>query len=137
MQHVPVAEQTEVDAPVVAHDRDAEPLPGGERHHRKDVPHLPPLEVERELRPGHVRHHHVEEALAGEQPRRLAHDRRGREPGEVGEDLSSNRLATPLELEHVVAHLLVAVDRVLAGDGQRRPLAAGQDQATAAAGHPR
>ena len=67
---VVVAEQPEAEPAVVGHDRD--PERGVERQRDLRVERAQPaaLQVERELRPGHVRHDEVEEALAGLQPRR-------------------------------------------------------------------
>ena len=55
--------------------------------------------------PGHVGDHEVEEALAGLQPRGLAHDRRRREIGQLRQRLGADGLAGALEVLHRLVDL--------------------------------
>ena len=70
-QYDEVADEAEVERAVVGDDRDPQVEVGAERHHREHVGQLAAVEVERELRPGHVGHDEVDEALARDQPGRL------------------------------------------------------------------
>ena len=79
-----------------------------------------PEHVERELRPGHVRHEQVEQPRREVQPRGLGEDRRRRERLHPGEHLGADRLLGLLEAVHRLAHDLQPGDRVLDVDGQRR-----------------
>ena len=63
-QGVVVADEPEVDAAVVGHHRDAERGVLGQRDERIELAQPAAEQVERDLRPGHVRHREVEEALA-------------------------------------------------------------------------
>src|SRR4051794_35154201 len=90
---VEVTDQAEVDRAVVAHQREPETLVHRERHHREHVEHLVALDVQRELRSGHVRHDEVERALAGADACRLREDRGRREAADARQHLGADGLA--------------------------------------------
>ena len=90
---VVVAEQAEVHPAVVGHDRDGQRLVLGQERDREQVLELAPEHVERELRPGHVRHEQVEQPRRELQPRRLGEDRRRRQRLQAGDDLGARRPA--------------------------------------------
>ena len=97
-EQVVVADEAEVDAAVVAEQRDPEALVAcASGTIGKQVDHLAAHQVERELRARHVGHDQVEEALAGHQARGLPHHVGRREAGELGEHLGAHRLAALLE----------------------------------------
>jgi hypothetical protein len=108
---VEVAQQAEVETTVVAHDRDAERLSLGERRQREDVDELAAEHVERDLGPGDVGDHEVEEPLARLEAARLGEHRRRGETGELGEHLGADRLAALLEAAERLAHHAVALER--------------------------
>ncbi len=116
--HVVVADQAEVQVPVVAQDRHAKSLVAGQRDHREAVDQLPSQQVEGVLRPRDVGDHHVEVPPTGERARRLAHDRCRREAAHLADHLGTHRAALLLEVLQLLVHELEAVDRVLAPDRQ-------------------
>ncbi len=118
---VVVAEQAEPETTVIAHDRDAQRLVVGERDHGIEADHLAPEQVERDLRPGDVRHDEVEEALARLKPRGLRHDRRGREVGQGGQRHGADGLARLLDPAHRLGDLRQHRLGVGHAHGQRRP----------------
>jgi hypothetical protein len=64
----------------------------GQERDREDGGHLAALDVERELRAGHVRDEQVEEDRREVQPRRLREDRRRREALHAREHLGADGL---------------------------------------------
>ena len=100
---VVVGEQPEVDLAVVAHDRHRERVVLGQERDRDDLLHLAPEQVERELRPRHVRDDQVEEARREVEPRGLGEQRRRREVVQAGDHLGAERLLRLLQLAHPLA----------------------------------
>ena len=110
-ERVVVAQQPEEQAPVVGHDRDPERRVEHQRHLRIERLQPPAHQVQRHLRPGHVGHGQVEEALARLQPRGLVEDRRRGGVGEPRDRLRADGLPG----------LLQALHRARARTGSARP----------------
>ena len=117
---VVVGEQAEVDLAVVAHDRDRERVVLGQERDRDDLLHLAAEQVERELRPRHVRDDQVEQPRREVEPRGLREQRRRREVGQPGDHLGAERLLRLLQL----AHRLAARSAAARPGRRRRPAAA-------------
>src|SRR5215208_660083 len=94
---VEIADEPEVELAVVGDDRDAEAEVGTERHHREHVGQLTAVEMERELRPGNVRHAKVDEALPGHESGGLVEQGGRREAAELGQRVSSHGLPGALD----------------------------------------
>ena len=119
VHRVVVREQAEVDAPVVGHDRHEDGLVGRQEPDREAVLELAAEEVDRHLRPGDVRDHHVEEAGGEIDPRRLREQRGRSEVVEARDHLGAERLLRLLEVPHLLPDRLQPRDRVLHVHGQR------------------
>ena len=117
---VVVGEQAEVDLAVVAHDRDGERVVLGEERDRHDLLHLAPEQVERELRPRHVRDDQVEEPGGEVEPRGLGEQRGRREVLSPAITSAPSACFDSFRLSHALAHDPQPLDRVL----RRTPAAA-------------
>ena len=100
LHRVVVGQQAEVDAAVVAHDRDRERVVLGQEGDREDVLELAAEHVERDLRAGDVGDDQVEEPGREVDPRGLGEQGRRREVVEARDHLGAERLLRLLQLVH-------------------------------------
>ena len=119
VHRVVVGEQPEVDAAVVAHDRDRERVVLGKERDGEHVLELATEHVERNLGARDIGDDQVEEAGREVEPRRLREQCGRGEVVEPGDHLRAERLLAGLDALHRLANRLEAADRVLDVDRER------------------